>query len=319
MNQIMECVPNISEGRDKEVINAIATTISSVENVSLLHVDTGIATNRTVYTFAGKPDAVCEAAFQMTRRACELIDMRRHKGTHPRQGAVDVLPLVPVSGITLEECAELVRQLAQRIADELGIPSYAYEAAAFKPERRNLAVCRAGEYEALSRKLYTPELRPDFMPVDFPEDGTVPETIQRSGISVIGARKYLIAVNFNLNTKDVRVAKEIAADVRESGRGPGHPGVLKSAKAIGWYIEEYGIAQVSMNLTDIDITPLHRAYEEVKRSAQRHGVRVTGTEIIGLIPQRVLTEAGPDMVKAMNLDDLRPFNPKEKVIEELIG
>ena len=352
--RIIECVPNFSVGRDEKAINLIAQSIRSVNGVKLLHVDQGEAANRTVYTFAGTPDGVVEAAFQAAKTAAELIDMRTQHGTHPRIGATDVLPLVPVAGISLEECADMARKLAKRMADELGIPCYAYEAAAFKPERRNLAVCRRGEYEALHDKLYDEKRRPDFMPPDFPYDGSVPESVQRTGCSVVGARDFLIAVNFNLNSKSTEIAKEIASDVREKGRQAVDektgkllfdesgkkimiPGSLKSAKAIGWYIDEYGIAQVSMNLTNMNVTPLHVAFEEVSRCAEKRGVKVTGTEIIGLVPKKALVEAGcyflekdgkpinlPESeiiqyaIKFMTLDDLKPFNPKEKVIEYLL-
>ncbi len=338
MERIIECVPNFSEGRRKDVIDGIAAAISNARtadgaSVRLLHVDAGEAANRTVYTFVGSPEAVTEAAFQGVRYAAGAIDMRLHHGTHPRQGACDVLPLVPVSGITLEECAVLARDLARRIADELGIPSYCYEAAAYTPERRNLAVCRSGEYESLAEKMADPGRAPDFGPETFDE------TVARSGAICIGARKFLLAVNFNLDTVSVPLAHEIACAVREKGRkstdGDGNVswirGPLKGCKAIGWYIEEYGIAQVSMNITDMDVTPLHVAYETVCREAAARGVRVTGTEIIGLTPARALLEAGrrflgadipatetelmQKAVQAMGLDDLRPFLLEEKVLE----
>ena len=350
MKQIIECVPNYSEGRDRKVIDAIVAAIGAVEGVKVLDVDPGAATNRTVVTFVGQPGPVCEAAFQGAKKAQELIDMRRHHGAHPRSGATDVLPLIPVAGITLEECAVLARGLAERMYTELGIPCYCYEAAAFKPERRNLAVCRAGEYEALPEKMADPERKPDF-------GGAWNETVARCGASNVGARNFLIAVNFNLNTTSTRRANAIAFDVREKGRKAREggrldgallkdadgrqiwiPGTLKGCKAIGWYIEEYGIAQVSMNITDIDATPLHVAFEEVSRAAAARGLRVTGTEIVGLVPKRVLFEAGrfylarqqrslgiseeeivKIAVKSMSLDDLRPFEPREKVIEYLMG
>ncbi len=349
-------MPNFSEGRDLQVISQITEAIGSVDGVKVLHVDRGEAANRTVVTFAGSPEAVVEAAFQGAKKAAEVIDMRHHHGTHPRIGATDVLPLVPVSGITLEECAQLARQLAQRMAHEAGIPCYAYEAAALRPERKNLAVCRAGEYEALPRKLADPELRPDYMPTEgHPSQFTDPGSpFLRTGCSVVGARDFLIAVNWNLNTTSTRIANAIAFDVREKGRpqrdpdsgqpvldADGRPvmipGTLKCTKALGWYIEEYGIAQVSMNMTNIHVTPLHVAYEEVCRCAEKRGVRVTGTEIIGLVPKQSLVDAGlhfaekqhlpADMseeeliqtaVTSMGLDDLRPFNPREKVIEFLL-
>ncbi len=350
MRQIIECVPNFSEGRDKGVIDQIVKAIASVEGVKVLNVDPGEATNRTVVTFVGEPEAVLEAAFQGVRKSGEVIDMRRHHGAHPRSGGCDVLPLVPVSGITLEECAALARGLAERLFKELGIPCYCYEAAAFKPERKNLAVCRAGEYEALPEKIADPARRPDFSPEEYNE------TVARCGAINVGARNFLVAVNFNLNTTSTRRAMAVAFDVREKGRkareggsltgkllkdADGNqiwiPGTLKGCKAIGWYIDEYGIAQVSMNITDIQATPLHLAYEEVCRAAGARGLKVTGTEIVGLVPKSVLMDAGKYYlekqqrslgisdeeimkiaVKSMSLDDLKPFNPKEKVIEYLM-
>jgi glutamate formiminotransferase/formiminotetrahydrofolate cyclodeaminase len=336
MKQIVECVPNYSEGRDQSVIDAIVAAIATVEGVKVLDVDPGEATNRTVVTFVGEPEPVCEAAFRGAAKAQELIDMRLHHGAHPRSGATDVLPLIPVAGITLEECAVLARALAKRMFEELGIPCYCYEAAAFQPERKNLAVCRAGEYEALPEKMADPARRPDFC-------GSWDLTAQKSGASNVGARNFLVAVNFNLNTTSTRRAMAVAFDVREKGRknpsGEGWiPGTLKGTKAIGWYIDEYGIAQVSMNITDIDATPLHTAFDEVSRCAAARGLRVTGAEIVGLVPKRVLLEAGKYYlekqqrslgiseeeilkiaVKSMSLDDLKPFNPKEKVIEYLMA
>ena len=333
MKKIIECVPNFSEGRDRAVIDAIVSAIASVEAVKVLDVDPGEAANRTVVTFTGAPEAVVEAAFRGSARAQELIDMRLHHGTHPRSGAIDVLPLVPVSGVTLEECAALARTLAERMFRELGIPCYCYEAAAFRPERRNLAVCRAGGYEALPEKFADPERRPDFC-------GEWDERAQRCGASNVGARPLLIAVNFNLDTTSVPDAAAVAADVRESGRkGPDGrriPGTLKGCKAIGWYIEEYGIAQVSMNMTDIGATPLHVAFEEVCRAAAARGLRVTGTEIVGLVPKQALLDAGrhflgrqglpadaPEAellqaaVEGLSLDDLRPFDLKTKLLDTL--
>ena len=349
VKQLVECVPNFSEGRNMDVINQITDVIKSASGVSLLDVDPGEATNRTVVTFVGDPDSVVETAFLAVKKASELIDMRQHHGAHPRMGATDVCPLIPVAGITLEECAQLARKLAKRIADEISIPCYCYEAAALTPERRNLAVCRQGEYEALAEKLSTPGKQPDFgsRPID--------EQVQRSGCTAVGARNFLIATNFNLNTTSTRRANAIAFDVREKGRPMREgnsitgkpmkdengktimqPGTLKGTKAIGWFIDEYGIAQVSMNITDIDQTPLHVAFDEVCRCAQNRGIRVTGTEIVGLIPKRTLIEAGkyylakqqrstgiPEndiiniAIKSMGLDDLKPFNPREKVIEFL--
>ena len=336
MKQIIECVPNFSEGRNMKVIDSIADSIEEAGGVKVLNIDPGAATNRTVITFAGSPESVVEAAFQAVKKAGELIDMRLHHGAHPRLGATDVLPLVPVSGITVEECAELARKLAERIYTELGIPCYCYEAAAFKPERKNLAVCRAGEYEALPERMKDPVRRPDFSPGEFTERAA------RTGATNVGARDFLIAVNFNLNTTSVSEANAIAFEVREKGRPETVdgktvmiPGTLKGCKAIGWFIEEYGIAQVSMNITDINTTPLHVAFNEVCRAAKERGLQVTGTEIIGLIPKTSLIEAGchfleksssdvPEeeimkaAIKSMGLDDLRPFNINEKVVEFLI-
>ena len=349
MKRIIECVPNYSEGRDKNVIDSIVEAISSVNEVKVLNVDPGEATNRTVVTFVGEPEAVVEAAFRGAARAAELIDMRKHHGAHPRSGATDVLPLIPVSGITLEECAELARGLAERLWKELAIPCYCYEAAAYKPERKNLAVCRAGEYEALPEKMADPERKPDFV-------GTFDERAAKTGATNVGARGFLVAVNFNLNTTSTRRAMAVAFDVREKGRKAREggsltgallkdadgeqiwiPGTLKGCKAIGWYIDEYGIAQVSMNITDIQATPLHIAFEEVCRAAAARGLRVTGAEIVGLVPKKVLIDAGKFYlerqqrslgisedeilkiaVKSMSLDDLCPFNPREKVIEYLM-
>ena len=355
MTRIVECVPNFSEGRDKTVIEKIVQAISAArcngEGVKVLNVDPGEATNRTVVTFTGSPEAVCEAAFQGAKKAQELIDMRTHHGAHPRSGATDVLPLVPVAGITLEECAELARGIAKRMWEELGIPCYCYEAAALKPEHRNLAACRAGEYEALPEKIAGSNA-PDFGPAD----GKVNETILKAGASNVGARNFLVAVNFNLNTTSTRRASAVAFDVREKGRMAREggsltgkllkdadgkqiwiPGTLKGCKAIGWYIDEYGIAQVSMNITDIAATPLHKAFDEVCDKARARGMRVTGAEIVGLVPKSVLIDAGRHYlemqgrstgiseaeiikiaVKSMGLSDLKPFNPKEKVIEYLM-
>lgn len=350
MKRIIECVPNFSEGRDMEVINQITSAITSAANVRLLDVDPGEATNRTVVTFAGSPEDVVEAAFAGVKRAAELIDMRKHKGAHPRMGATDVLPLVPVSGVTLAECAEMARELAKRIATELHIPVYCYEAAAFTLERKNLAVCRQGEYEALAQRFADPASAPDFGGEEWNE------STARSGATAVGARDFLIAVNYNLNTTSTRRANAIAFDVREKGRPVREgnpiigkvvtdengeplmrPGTLKGTKAIGWYIEEYGIAQVSMNITDIALTPLHIAFDEVSRAANERGIRVTGTEIVGLVPKRTLIEAGKYFlrkqhrsvgiaeseiiriaVKSMGLDELKPFKPEEKVIEYML-
>ena len=316
MSSLIECVPNFSEGRDAGVIRQITDAVQSVSGVKLLHVDPGQAANRTVVTFVGEPDAVTEAAFRAAATAARVIDMRHHHGTHPRIGATDVLPLIPLNGITLAECAILARQLARRMAAEANIPCYCYEAAALRPEFKNLAVCRQGEYEALDRKLSTPELQPDFLPPIMADNTEVPECVRRSGCSVVGAREFLVAVNFNLDTKDVAIAKAIAADVRQKGP-EGRPYALPTVKAIGWYIDEYGIAQVSTNLTDINTTPLHVAFDTISRCALEHGVHVTGTEIVGLIPQRVLTEAGDDAVRRMHLDELAPFLPEQRVLELL--
>ena len=354
MKQIIECVPNFSEGRDKAVINQIVAAIAAVElngeKVKVLDVDPGEATNRTVVTFVGTPEVVCEAAMAGVKKAQELIDMRLHHGAHPRSGATDVLPLIPVTGITLEECAKLARGLAQRIYEETGIACYCYEAAASTPERQNLAVCREGEYEALPEKMKDAARRPDFGPAEYNE------TIARGGATNVGARNFLIAANFNLNTTSTRRAMAIAFDVREKGRKAREngsltgkvlrdangeeiwiPGTLKGCKAIGWYIDEYGIAQVSMNITDITATPLHVAFEEVCRAAAARGLRVTGSEIVGLVPRSALIDAGKYFlqkqqrslgineeeiikiaVKSMGLDDLKPFNANEKVIEYLM-
>ena len=349
MGKIIECVPNFSEGRDKFVIDSIVEAIASVKEVKVLDVDPGEATNRTVVTFAGEPEPVMEAALRGAEKARELIDMRLHHGAHPRSGATDVLPLIPVSGISLEECAALARRLAERLYRELGIPCYCYEAAALKPERKNLAVCREGEYEALKDKMSDPERRPDF-------GGEWDEVAEKAGATNVGARDFLVAVNFNLNTTSTRRAMAVAFDVREKGRKAREggsltgkllkdsdgqqiwiPGTLKGCKAIGWYIEEYGIAQVSMNITDLGATPLHVAFDEVSRAAAARGLRVTGAEIVGLVPKKVLIDAGKYYlakqqrslgiseeeiikiaVKSMSLDDLKPFNPKEKVIEYMI-
>lgn len=352
--QIVECVPNFSEGRNLDVIRQITQEIETVKGVRLLDVDPGEATNRTVVTFVGEAELVTEAAFRAVRKAGQLIDMRQHHGAHPRMGATDVLPLIPVSGISLEECAVLARQLAERIAEELSIPCYCYESAAYTEERRNLAVCREGEYEALQEKLTTPGKQPDFMPKF--DAGEIPTHILQTGCTAVGARDFLIAVNYNLNTTSTRRANAIAFDVREKGRPMREgnpitgkilryengepimkPGTLKCTKAIGWFIDEYGIAQVSMNMTNLAVTPLHVAFDEVCRCAQNRGIRVTGTEIVGLIPKKTLIDAGkyflekqhrstgiPEKdiiqiaIKSMGLDDLKPFHPREKVIEYLL-
>lgn len=351
IKQIVECVPNFSEGRDMNVIRQITDEIEGVKGVKLLDVDSGEATNRTVVTFVGEPADVVEAAFRAVKKAGQLIDMRQHHGAHPRIGATDVLPIVPVSGITLEECAEISRQLAKRIADELNIPCYCYEAAAFTPERQNLAICRKGEYEGIAERINDDAEAPDFGRRPFDEQ------VARTGCTVVGARDFLIAVNFNLNTTSTRRANAIAFDVREKGRPMREgnpivgkkllnadgtpmmkPGTLKCTKAIGWYIDEYGIAQVSMNITNINVTPLHKAFDEVCRCAQNRGVRVTGTEIVGLVPERTLLEAGRYFlkkqqrsagipkrdilniaIKSFGLSDLKEFKPEEKIIEYVMA
>ena len=348
--RIIECVPNFSEGRNLETIKQITDVIEAQKGVKLLDVDPGEATNRTVVTFVGEPEAVVDTAVAAIKRAIELIDMRQHKGAHPRMGACDVCPLSPVSGITLEECAELARGLAKRIAEELNVPTYCYEAAAFTPERRNLAVCRAGEYEALPEKMQNEEKKPDFgaRPYD--------EGVARTGATAVGARDFLVAVNYNLNTTSTRRANAIAFDVREKGRPMREgnpitgkimkdekgntimkPGTLKACKAIGWFIEEYGIAQVSMNMTNLSVTPLHVAFDEVCRAADARGVRVTGAEIVGLVPKSALVDAGrhflrkqnrstglPERelvriaIESMGLSNLKEFKPEEKVVEYIL-
>jgi glutamate formiminotransferase/formiminotetrahydrofolate cyclodeaminase len=344
MPALLECVPNFSEGRDLDVIRQITARIEEVEGATLLHVDPGKATNRTVVTFAGEPEAVIEAAFRAIRAAAELIDMRRHRGEHPRMGATDVCPLVPLRGITLDEAAALARQLGQRVAVELGIPVYLYEAAQPNAARRNLADIRQGEYEGLTRKLADPAWKPDFGPAAFNP---------KSGATVIGARDFLVAYNANLNTTSTRRANAVAFDVREIGRPKreGHPltgkvladaqgnpvmipGSLAAVKAIGWFIEEYGIAQVSMNLTDLSVTPLHVAFDEVSRRAEARGLRVTGSELVGLVPLKALVDAGRHFlakqqrstgvserelvhiaVRSLGLSELAPFEPEERIIE----
>lgn len=344
MKKIIECVPNFSEGRDMSIIKQITDVIETVSGVKLLDVDPGAATNRTVVTIVGTPDEVIEAAFLAVKKASEIIDMRKHKGEHPRMGATDVCPLIPVSNITMEETVAYARKLAERIGNELQIPIYCYENAAFTPERRNLATCRSGEYEGLREKLANPKWKPDFGPAVMNE---------RAGATAVGARDFLVAFNVNLNTTSTRRANSIAFDVRERGRvlREGNPitgkivkdengnqvyvpGSLKAVKAIGWFIEEYGIAQISMNLTNIAITPVHIAFDEVCRKAEARGIRVTGSELVGLIPLNALLDAGKYFltkqqrslgvdeaelikiaVKSMGLDDLKPFVPEEKIIE----
>ena len=347
MKQIIECVPNFSEGRDIAVIQQITDQIKTVEGVRLLDVDPGAATNRTVVTIAGEPEQVIEAAFRAVKKAMEVIDMSRHSGAHPRFGATDVCPLVPIANITMEETVKYAHKLGERIGKELGIPVYCYEEAARIPERRNLAFCRSGEYEGLSQKLSDPASKPDFGPAQF---------LPKTGAIAVGARDFLVAYNANLNTTSTRRANAVAFDIREKGRpmregnpvtgkivkdekgNPVNiPGSLKACKAIGWFIEEYGIAQVSINLTNISITPVHVAFEEACKKAQERGMRVTGSEIVGLAPLKVFTDAGKYFlkkqnrsvgvseaelikiaVKSMGLDDLKPFNPEEKIIEYVL-
>lgn len=351
MKKLIECVPNFSEGRDMAVIRQITDEIERIDGVKLLDVDPGATTNRTVVTFVGEPDAVCEAAFAAVKKAQELIDMRQHKGDHPRFGATDVCPLVPISGITMDETAAYARQLAERIGRELSIPVYCYENAATEEKRRNLANCREGEYESLPEKLVSKEWGPDFGPAEYND------SVARSGATAVGARDFLIAVNFNLNTTSTRRANAIAFDVREKGRPlrTGNPitgkpvidengepvmvpGTLKGTKAIGWFIDEYGIAQVSMNITNLSETPLHIAFDEVSEKARLRGLRVTGLEIVGLVPRSAIIDAGKYYltkqqrslgiteaeivkiaVRSMGLDDLKPFVPDEKIIEYVLA
>ncbi len=342
--KIIECVPNFSEGSDMGIIKEITDVIESVDGVTLLDVDPGKDTNRTVVTFVGEPEPVCEAAYLSIKKASELIDMSKHKGEHPRMGATDVCPLVPVSGITMEETVVYARKLAERVGSSLGIPVYCYEDAAFKEERRNLANCRSGEYEGLKKRLADPAWKPDFGPAAFNA---------RSGATAVGARDFLVAFNVNLNTTSTRRANAIAFDVRERGRPKREggsltgkivkdndgkpvmiPGSLKAVKAIGWFIEEYGVAQISMNLTNISITPVHIAFDEVCRKADSRGVRVTGSELVGLVPLKAMLDAGRYFlrkqkrslgvsdselikiaVRSMGLDEISEFNPNEKIIE----
>jgi glutamate formiminotransferase/formiminotetrahydrofolate cyclodeaminase len=345
--QLVECVPNFSEGNDRAIIKQITDQIETVDGVTLLDVDPGKATNRTVVTFVGPPQAVIEAAVCAVKKAAELIDMAKHRGEHPRFGATDVCPLVPISGITMDETVEYARELARRIGEELGITVYCYENAAFTDQRRNLAEVRAGEYEALKDRLNESEWKPDFGPAEFNP---------RTGATAVGARDFLVAYNVNLNTTSTRRANAIAFDVREKGRikrkgdpltgeverddrgePVWSPGTLPCVKAIGWYIEEYGIAQISINLTNISVTPVHVAFDEVREKARRRGVRVTGSELVGLIPLKAMLDAGkyflrkqkrspgiPDKeiikiaVKSLGLSDLAPFKPEEKIIEYAI-
>ncbi len=345
--QIIECVPNISEGRDQNKINAIASVVETIEGVKLLDIDPGKATNRTVITFVGEPQKVIDAAFLLIKKASELIDMNKHSGEHPRFGATDVCPLVPISGITMEETARYAWKLGKRVGDELGIPGYFYENAAKEEKRKNLASCRSGEYEGLKDKLKDPEWKPDFGPAEFNEN------VAKTGATAISARDFLIAYNVNLNSTSTRRANAIAFDIREAGRikregNPSTgkkvldkngepvriPGKLKAVKGIGWYIEEYGIAQISYNLTNISITPMHIAFDETCKSAEKRGLRVTGSELVGLIPLQAMLDAADYFlrkqerslgisesekikiaVKSLGLDDLKPFDPNEKIIE----
>jgi glutamate formiminotransferase/formiminotetrahydrofolate cyclodeaminase len=347
MKQLIECVPNFSEGRDMNIIHQITQEIESVEGVKLLNVDPGKATNRTVVTFVGTPDAVIQAAFLAIRKAAELIDMSKHSGEHPRMGATDVCPLIPIAGITMEETAAWAKKLGERVGKELKIPVYLYEAAQSDKKRSNLSVIRAGEYEGFFKKIKLPEWKPDFGPAEHPE---------RSGSTVIGARDFLVAYNINLNTTSTRRANSIAFDVREAGRVKREgnpvtgkivtdaqgkpvniPGSLKAVKAIGWFIEEYGIAQISMNLTNIEITPVHVAFDEVCSKATERGIRVTGSELVGLVPLKSLLDAGKYFlakqkrstgvsekeliriaVKSLGLNELSPFKPEERIIESAI-
>jgi len=347
MQQLIECVPNFSEGLDLSVIKQITNEIESVEGVRLLNVDPGKATNRTVVTFVGNPQAVTDAAFLAIKKAGELIDMSRHKGEHPRMGATDVCPLIPIANITMEETAAWAQKLGERVGKELQIPVYLYEAAQKNKERSNLSVIRAGEYEGFFKKIKLPEWKPDFGPAEFDA---------KRGATVIGARDFLVAYNVNLNTTSTRRANSIAFDVREAGRVKREgdpingkvvtdehgnpvsiPGSLKSVKAIGWFIEEYGVAQISMNLTNINVTPLHIAFDEVCKKATERGIRVTGSELVGLVPLKSMIDAGKYFLKkqqrsvgvsekelikiairTMGLDELGPFKPEERIIEYLL-
>src|SRR5436305_1977947 len=344
MPKIIECVPNFSEGRDLEVIRQITAAIESVESVSMLNVDPGASTNRTVVTFAGTPDAAVEAAFRGIQQAAELIDMRKHTGAHPRMGATDICPFIPVSNVSWDEAIDCAKKLGKRVGEELKIPVYLYEKAASDPARSNLSIIRAGEYEGFFEKIKQPVWEPDFGPAVFNE---------RSGATVIGAREFLVAYNANLNTKAVRRANSVAFDVRENGRAKTEdgtptgkpvldakgeplrePGMLKHVKAIGWYVEEYGIAQVSMNLTNLEETPLHAAFDACVESASKRGLRVTGSEVVGMLPKKCLLDAGRHYlrkqkwsegaseeelidvaIRSMGLSELKPFDPKEKIIE----
>lgn len=350
MKKIIECVPNFSEGKDMNVIKQITNEIEAVEGTKLLNVDPGAATNRTVVTFVGDPEAVSEAAFRAVKKASELIDMTKHKGAHPRFGATDVCPFVPVTNITMEETVEYARKLAEKIGKELEIPIYCYESAAYTEERQNLANCRSGEYEGLKDKLSNPKWKPDFGPAEFNQK------VAKTGVTAVGARDFLVAYNINLNTTSTRRANAIAFDVREKGRVKREgnpitgkivkdekgnkvyiPGTLKCVKGIGWFIEEYGVAQISMNLTNISVTPVHVAFDEVCEKARARGIRVTGSELVGVMPLKAMLDAGKHYlrkqnrsvgvneeelikiaVKSMGLDELYPFDPKKKIIEYMM-
>lgn len=335
--KIVECVPNISEGRRPEVYNAVVDAARAVAGVRVLDVDPGFETNRTVITLVGEPEAVLEGTFQLVKASSELIDMREHSGAHGRQGATDVAPFVPVSGVTMDDCVELARRLGRRVGEELGVPVYLYEYAATRPERRSLANIRKGEYEALEAKLATPEFAPDFGPATF---------VPRFGAMVTGARKFLVAYNVNINTLDKRWANRVAFDVREKGRTVTNeqgekvqePGMLKAVRGLGWSIPEYGCAQISMNLVDLDVTPLHRAFDACDESARSRGIRVTGSELVGLVPRKCLLDAGAHYLRSMErcpgvpeadlvhtavrtlgLAEVAPFEAKEKIIEDMLA
>jgi glutamate formiminotransferase/formiminotetrahydrofolate cyclodeaminase len=350
MRPLIECVPNISEGKDLEKINTIAQVVETVPGVKLLDIDPGAATNRTVITFVGEPEPVIEAAYLLIKKAAELIDMSQHKGEHPRFGATDVCPLVPIANITMDELIPFAHKLAKRVGEELGIPVYCYENAAREEKRKNLASCRSGEYEGLKKKLADPIWKPDFGPAEFNKN------VAKSGATAISARDFLVAYNINLNTTSTRRANAIAFDIREAGRVKTEdgkpngkkvldengepvriPGKLKCVKGIGWFIEEYGIAQISYNLTNISVTSVHEAFDATVNAAQERGIRVTGSELVGLIPKQAMLDAADYFlqkqerslgiaesekikiaVKSLGLDDLKPFNPKEKIIEYML-
>ena len=348
MKQIIECVPNISEGRDADKIKIISSVVEKIDGVKLLNVDPGKATNRTVITFVGEPQQVIDAAFLLIKKAQELIDMSKHFGEHPRMGATDVCPLVPIANISMEECAKWAHKLGERVGNELGIPVYHYEAAAKEEKRKNLANCRQGEYEGLSRKLIDPDWKPDFGPAAFNK------SVEKSGATAISARDFLVAYNINLNTTSTRKANAVAFDIREAGRikkdrisgkimkdANGdplkEPGLFKAVKGIGWFIEEYGVAQISYNLTDINISPLHEVFDKSCERALARGMRVTGSELVGLVPKKVLIDAGKHFLKkqerstgiheseiikiairTLGLNELAPFSVKDRVIEYML-